>query len=736
MTFDPRALLLLLLISVPAVGRAATVPVELRVSQGVFASGVQRIGLNLGGRSSWGAEQLGSNIIQNPGFEGVVDGALATLTSVRGKRLSLGRDATYRSAGFWNGASLTFRTGKSAGKRVHVVAFEKNVANREETVLTDQELQAEPGDVVALTRTDDGSEPTQWWIHANSPHCPLGPPRPGSPGRRSITLCPVGAQPAELNSFLDTITGRAGKLLLIHGKWRFSFWSEAAEANALLRVSFGREHAKPFFVRTHEQNKSWQKTTIEFDASDAGPSGVLQLAFSASNGPVRLDDVSLARVADGDFPFRKEVVQTLERLRPGYLRDWQGQLGDSLENRMATEFGRRASRYRSESPNDAHFDYSIPEFLQLCHRVDSSPWIVLPTTLSDEEFQQLGTYLQVAERRFGFREILVEFGNENWNPLFSVAGIQNPARHTEAAARAFYYLRKGAGPSVPIRTVMNAQYANPAAFEKLAQLSTADVVAVAPYFAYDLPAKASSDQVDSILFTSAEGALHQLSSSATTNHKEIAVYEVNLHTVNGTAPKAERDQLVLSNAVGSALAKRLIEFMLSGVRRQCVYSLAGYDSFTSDGKGLVQLWGVARDMASAPRLRPTGLALELLNKSVQNELHRVRAVQNGSDAGITAIAFHSSLGWSAAIVSSRTTPTVVSLQFPSTTSHVLPSAVVTLRGNDSNRIDADGNATPPTSSTVAPVAGLYTIRVPVPARSLVVLLPPPTSKRHLTEVQQ
>jgi hypothetical protein len=736
MTFYRGALLLLLLISGRAQGPAVPIPVvELRVSPEVFVSGAQRIGMNLGGRSSWGAEQLGSNIIQNPGFEGVIDGALATVTSVHGKTLSLGRDATHRNNVFWNGASLAFRTGKSAGKRVHVVAFEKNAASREETVLAEVELPAEPGDVVALTRTDDGSEPTQWWIHANSPHCPLGPPRPGSPGQRSFTLCPVGAQTAELNSFLDMITDRAGKLLPIQGKWRFSYWSKAAGGSALLRVSFGREHAKPFFVRSHEQDKAWRKTTIEFDANDAGPNGVLQLQFSASGGPVRLDDVSLAREADGEFPFRKEVVDTLERLRPGYLRDWQGQLGDSLENRMANQFARRASRYRSGLPSDAHYEYSIPEFLQLCRRVDASPWIVLPTTFSDAEFQQLGAYLRVAQGRFGFREILVEFGNENWNPLFSAAGIQNPARHSEAAARAFYHLRKGAGASVPIHTVINAQYANPAGFEKVAQLNAADVVAVAPYFAYDLPLKASPDQVDSLLFTSSEVPLHQLSSVAGANHKELAVYEVNLHTVNGTAPKAERDQFVLSNAAGSALAKRLIESMLSGVRRQCVYALTGYDSFTSDGKGLVQLWGVARDLAAAPRLRPTGLAVELLNKSVQSELHLVRAVQTGSDTGITVIAFRGSLGWSAAIVSSRASESVVNLQFPSASGDVLPTVIET-SGNDSSRVDADVSTTSSVSSAAVLVTGLHTIHVPVPARSLVVLLPPSACKKLYSGAQR
>jgi hypothetical protein len=737
MTFHSLAMLIILLISAwgeaPATAMSA---VELRVSPEALASGVQRIGMNLGGWSSWGAEQLGSNILQNPGFEGVVDGALARVASVQGKRLSLGRNGSYSGDGFWNGAYLTFRTGRSAGKRVRVLTFEKNASSQEETLVTENEMQAAPGDVVALTRSVDGEAPTQWWIQANAANCPLGPARPGSPGQRSVTLCPVGTQSAELNSFLDTITARAGKLLPIEGKWRFSFWSAGVERNATLRVSFGREHAKPFFVQTNGQEKAWRKTTIEFNANDAGPDGVLQLQFVASRGAIRIDDVSLSREGDGDFPFRREVVETLKRMRPGYLRDWQGQLGDSLNNRLATPFARRASRYRSDSRNDAHYEYSIPDFLLLCQRVDSSPWIVLPTTFSDEEFQQLGEYLRVAQRRFRFREILVEFGNENWNPLFSTAGIQDPLRHQEAAARAFVHLRQGAGSSVPLRAVLNAQYANAAGFEALTRHAPADIMAVAPYFAYELPASTGADQADSILFASAEEQLRHLHSIAAANQKEMAVYEVNLHTVKGSANKAERDQFVLSQAAGAALAKRLIEAMLSGVRTQCVYSLSGYDSFIADGKGLVQLWGVARDLAGAPRLRSTGLAVELLNRSVQSEVHSLRAIREGSDSGLTAVAFRGPLGWSAAIVSSRSYETDVTLLFPAASDAKLPHAVAYLRGEKSNRADAGTNGTLPVLPTSAQVAaGLHSIRVQVPARGMAILLPSSSMKELPREVR-
>ncbi|HEU4414452.1 MAG TPA: hypothetical protein VFT65_06675 [Candidatus Angelobacter sp.] len=719
----PILLILLLLIQANNPGsETAVTSVDLQVSADVKARDVQHIGVNLGGWSSWGAEQLGSNIIQNPGFEGVIDRALATVKSIQGARYVLGQDATWRPEGFWRNAELNFRTGQSAGKSVHIVGSERDNQTRQETVIAEFALPAAAGDVVSLTRTSDLDPPTQWWIGTENADCPPGPARPGSPGVRSFTLCPTTSTPAQLNSFLDTITARAGKLLPVDGAWQFSFWTMAVGAGPRLHVSFSR--GSPFFSRWILPGGSWRRVTIRFNAVDTGPDGPLQLHFEATGpGLVRLDDLSLVRAEDRDFPFRNEVINTLALLQPGYLRDWQGQLGDTLANRMAPPFERRAVRYRSGNRDDAHYEYSIPEFLELCHRVHCNPWIVLPTTFSDTEARQLGEYLRAAQEHFQFHEILVEFGNENWNPLFATAGIQDPRLHGEAASRAFDFLRQGTGGSVPLRTVINAQFANPASFAEFARYASADMVAVAPYFAYDLPDAASSAQLDSLLFASANSALTQMSSVASIHRQELAVYEVNLHTVGGTAGTLERNRMVLSAAAASALAKRLIEAMLSGARRECVYSLSGYDSTLRDRKGLVQLWGVARDLASTPHLRASGLALEMLNESIQGEAHEIHAAGSApSRNDLTGVAFRGTAGWSVALVSSRTRPVEVNLLFPAT-ADTLPAELLTLSAD--KEIDGTGSSAGQAVSIhrTKVVANEHSIKVLVPPRTLVVLLP-------------
>jgi hypothetical protein len=684
---------------------------------------VRRIGMNLGMWTSWGAEQLGSNIIKNPGFEGLMDGALSRIQSAHETTMVLYGMAVHRPDGFWNGASINIRTGISAGKSARIKECHRGIGGNDAMyAVLDSAIVAAPGDVAALSKVDDASAPSQWWLSEDQKHCLSGSPRPGSPGLRALVLCSTESKRAEANSYLDGITSRGGKMLPIRGKWRFSFWSRTLQGVPQLTVSFTRTGSRPFFARRVKPQAAWRRTVVDFDATDTSPDGPLQLQLSTlGNGRTAVDDVSLSRISDGTFPFRYEVVAALNALRPGYLRDWQGQLGDSISNRLAPPFGRRASRYRSDKLEDAKYEYSVPEFLQLCARVGASPWLVLPTTASDGEYQELGTYLARSQRRMHFPEILVEFGNENWNPLFGDAGIQDAKRHSEAAARAFLYVRKGAGQFVPLRTVVNAQFADAPAVAKLMQERVSDMVAVAPYFAYELPPIADDGRIGETLFATARETFHQLENTAKQNRVELAVYEVNLHTIGGRANAAERDRFVLSAEAGSALAMRLIDGLSSGLRRQCVYTLAGYDAYTADHIGFVQLWGVVRDLAGPPRLRATGLAVSMLNRTIQEAMHNVAPAATDQSGNLTAVAFKGNRGWSAAIVSGRTEPVEVTLSFAAMRGEALPVTAFTLTQNISNGSKRVSSAyrSPITLHDSTSTA----VQVRVPPRSLVILLP-------------
>ena len=235
-----------------------------------------------------------------------------------------------------------------------------------------------------------------------------------------------------------------------------------------MSVSFSRlgpSSSVSFVSQSIAVSAAWQQTVINFTASDTGPVGTLALSFIASGAAgsqVRLDDVTLERVSDLPSPFRAEVVGALTALHPSYLRDWQSQLGDTLTNRLASSFARSPARYRPDPDGSQQlFLYSLPDFLALCNQIGAQPWIVVPTTFYDSEFAALGTYLANAQTTYNFSEIVVEFGNENWNSDFRPAGIENPVPMGQLANRAFSVIRQAAGSSVPLHFEVNSQFVNP-----------------------------------------------------------------------------------------------------------------------------------------------------------------------------------------------------------------------------------------------------------------------------------
>ncbi|MDX2034423.1 MAG: hypothetical protein SF339_27355 [Blastocatellia bacterium] len=652
-------------VSTPTSQAAAAGDADFLVETTTRVKDVKRLGANLGLWTYWGAEQLMSNVLKNPGFEGLIDRAVVIVS--RADRQGFSDDTTWlgRADGFWTGAEFEVRTGLSAGVRGRIGGSRKAGANGlPEFTTVGEAPQLVPGDVISLTRETESELPTQWWYPPESTSYVMperNDRRPNSAGRRSLAIKPPADRAVEIISFLDTIGERAGKLLPVRGAWRLSFWSRACAGRPSINVEFRRAGSPAFLNRTIAPTDGWTKTTLDFTADDRGPAGTLELHVRASgaNACVLLDDVELGAVQNDGFPFRAEVVQALQQLRPGYLRDWQGQMGDTLANRLAPAFGRRASRYRPDN-DGTDFGYSLPEFLDLCTKLDSLPWIVVPPTFTDEELQGLGRYLNTQSR---FAEIVVEFGNENWNSTFRPAGIPDPIAHGAAATRAFEKIRAGAGPHLPLRMTINGQHTNAEYTGRFAQFApTADLMALGPYFQYSLMAGATSAQWLNDLFASTTS--NQLMDEARQLGplgKELAIYEINLHTTEGNASAAERDPLTTGAASGSAVARVMLDSLGLGVRRQCIYTFSGYDAWLSNYSGFVKLWGIVRDVGETERFRPTGLALSMINQVIAGDL-----MQSANQSGVQAeiYPFRSKGAWSAAVVSTSSVDRVITVRFP------------------------------------------------------------------------
>ena len=632
---------------------------------------VPRLGLNLGEWTGWGAAQLVGNVIRNPGFEGTIDRAIVIVKEASRFGFLDDNHWTARPDGFWNGANFQVLSGASAGMSDMIaLSLAKGEQGLPEFKVSGQTPPLQPGDAISLSLVNDQALPGQWWFPSDSlpgqfsvvyDHLP-----PKTSGKRALSLNPMIGKPATVFNYLDSISSRAGKMLPINEQWKLRFWAKKTSGEVKLSVRFRRlNNSQPFLLDgIVELNDNWQLIERDFNAEDNGAAANLELALIAEgNGRVIIDDVELVAQTESNSAFRAELVAALKQLRPGYLRDWQGQLGDSFNNRVASPFGRRNSRYRPG--NESTFSYGLPEFLQLNVEIGSQPWVVLPTTLEDEELRQLGRYLRKKIDDYGFSEVIVEFGNENWNPLFRAAGIQNSGIHAFVANRAFEMLLQGAGNRSKLMTVVNSQYANPWITGKLVEnATTIDGVAIAPYFFYKF------DQNDDGLqkLFDQDDLYNEHLAKANANGKELLVYELNLHTTQGNANTLTRNHVVNSAAAGAALAKRLLTGLDYGITRQMLYTLAQYDAYIDNSQGdrqLVELWGIARDLSDKNvHLRATGQAMALLNAILPADKHPLANLQPNKSKEVKISAFHNQQGWSLALVSSQAETQNIRVDFP------------------------------------------------------------------------
>jgi hypothetical protein len=628
------------------------------LSLGTPLGELPRIGVNLGGRSVWGAEQLMRNVLRNPGLEAVLDGTLIVVGKVDAHGVEDDTTWTARAPGFWVGARFEVLSGPAAGQQGRVMDNQRSGPNRPDRLtLQPQPVALQRGDVIALQGGNDNTPAPLWWTQGHV--LASADTRPGSPGQRAIRLLGSARQPASLLHHLDSIGARAGKLLPVQGPWRLTLWARAGSTGATLRLRFARQGKAAWVDQQVPLGTTWQAIDLPFDARDDGPAGPLMLSLTADQGEVLVDDLFLG--AQGDTPggFRHELVQTLKALRPGYLRDWQGQLGDTAANREAHPFARRPTRYRL-GQQEAQFAYSLPEFLALAAAVGARPWVVLPATSTPEQARAFGQALRRGWQRHGFDEIVVEHGNEHWNVVFRPAGIADTATLAAVADRAFLALREGAGIGPPLHRVLGAQHVNPVAAQRLARHSAhSEGIAVAPYFHYRQDASDSTEAaLDRALNEDAQPLRLSVAGVAdvASRAKSVDVYEVNFHTTAGTATPAQRNAVLGHPAAGAALMRRLLQAASLGVHRQAVYTIAGFDTFTEQ-RELVELFGITRDLAQVGQWRPTGDAVRALNAIAGGAAHAAEC-RGTACASITAMAFGGGARW--AIVNAASIPVVVS----------------------------------------------------------------------------
>lgn len=643
----------------------------LKVKEEPLVPSSQRIGVNLSYWTTYGAEQYMRNILKNPGFEGQIDRIVVIVQRKDENSFSDG-SGLGQNDGDWNGATYDVRSGPAAGQTGKIEkSLKAGFGGLPQYFVEGALPDLNENDVVVLTKFTNPEPVQQWWVSQKSlPYVKVDETnhRPQSAGHQSLLLAPADGNSAEINFYLDMLTDQYGKLLTLKGPWRLSFWIKKEGGEAEVNTFFRRINANTFVKKEFQPTSEWEKMEFDFNPEDNGPNGPLQFQISANgeNVKVYLDDIALGPIqSEGENAWREDVVDMLKKMRPAYLRDWQGQTSDTFENRIASDDARKNYMQRNfGGQGSSNFSYSIPDFLSLCQQVQANPWIVIPTTLSDEELEGLGNYLAVHANQDQFSEVLVEFGNENWNWLFRSQGIPLPASHGPVAERAFHLVAKGAGPNVPLRKAINGQYANPGMCEEFLNGSpSADILGIAPYFFNQMEAGTSDKEILQDLFSVNDQNYQKISSFLGKTEKKLGVYEINLHTTTGNAPTSERDRFVPSAAAGSALGKHLLVALENKASPVCVFCLAQIATKATEApnNGEIPLWGICRDVSTTKRLRPTGLAVQMINQVIAGSIHSATAEK---ETPIKATAFRTADQWSAAVVSSHPEAATVTLQFP------------------------------------------------------------------------
>ncbi len=640
---------------------------------------VDRIGINLGNWTSWSTEQFGNNIVMNPGFEGQIDRILVVVSQA--DTSSFSDEAGWGYPNYtWNEAEFQIRTGQSAGKRGIVKRSLNSGENGFPQYFSQKSLPPiEANDIIVLTKVRRPDPVDLWSVNStNTVSTSSEQARPNSLGNQSIHLSPTATTKASLSYSVDTMSERSGKGIHIEGKWRFSVWAKGEKPEGELFVLFQRKsNSKPFFKKRLDLTTDWQEYIIDFHGTDTSSSEDLTLTFATVHpqNSVWIDDLYLGPQLKQDRPFRKDVIDALKQLNPSYIREFPS-TGDTWENRVATPQERKTWLMRlAGGRSEIVFSYSLPEFLSLCEEVGSNPWIILSPTLSNYETQEFGSFLSKHANTSIFSNVILEFGNENWNWLYRPTGIPYYKQHGALSQHLFELVSHSAGPKVSLEKLVNGQFSAPwESLQFLEQTPNADGLAVAPYFMHTLDNATPDTDALKLLFSQDLLPLQETANETFARDKKLAIYEVNLHTTQGNAKGYERNRLVTCAAAGTALAKNLLNYMKAGANPIMVYNLAQFDTPTWEVEGYVHLWGIVRDFGPPLRMRPTGLAVQLLNQVIDGSLHRLIPIKNKNPAfdKLTLAAFKNRDSWKLAVASESDQPTTFSIEFPEDT-HSIPN---------------------------------------------------------------
>ncbi|HKN19863.1 MAG TPA: hypothetical protein VJX73_00520 [Terracidiphilus sp.] len=667
-TFRGKILLALLVVSATLPARAQVMNggtpdvTHLRVTDDVILAKVTRLGVNLGEQNFYDSGQMLKNLLsRNPEFAGMTYRSIFNCESGGVGRCVDRRPGIQFPADFWSGASYEILEGTAQGHRGTVTAGAPG-ASGFALMLNSGGMAISAGDWIAVEKDFPGDPGVGWWptMHGGArlelEHTDLPP---GVPVHQALLIDAAGAgQSADLNAYFDSMAGRS--FVHLRGRYRLSFRAKALSGSttgstagaSTMHVHVGRlvPGLRRYVDMDIPLTPAWAEYSEEFTANETAlPAAAVETGFNVSRGSVLLSDVTLEQVggdATNHTAFRDEVVETLKELHPGVLRLMESDagLGSTVDNLLSNPAARERSGYRASFKPSDDVAVGIPEFLELCREIGAEPWIVAPTAMSLAETRKLAEYMAGSAKTPGgalradagrskpwtqaFRTIHIELGNETWNPDFRGEAIEDPAAYGRRANTVFAAFRAAAGPQAArFDLVVGTHAYDPGRNATLlAAAPLANSLAIAPYLMRSVNEWANDDQLYGALLAQPEemsrgGFVAEAARSA--EGRQLAVYEVNLHTTAGTAPAAILSRFTPSAAAGLAVASHMLRMMRDhGVRDEMLFSLPQYEFSRPDGTP-VRLWGSVVEMGADGRKRPQFLAESLANRAIRGDMVKV-----------------------------------------------------------------------------------------------------------------
>ncbi len=633
---------------------AAATPTRINIGDHVLRRNVKRFGINLSGQTFYDSGLMLRNLVaRNPGFEGETWQSLIHCAHLT-RTACTADTSTAWPEGFMDGAAFELATGPDAGTRGVVRTSTPSLFTFAAP------LPRRPGNGTTLIlRVSKPANPLAgWWSDfacGSSAAAELHDLPTDSASHQALRVDAArGCQRAAILSYFDSTAGHS--FVRLNGGMTLRFRAKPISGRASLAIHVDRSGEPAFLDRAVALAAGWHAYTVPFHAQDRpGQTGTVTLKFQVEGATLLLDDVSLTadEAAPNSTAFRGAVVAALRDLHPGILRfmDNGTSFGTSLDDWLAPPNGRPRTDYSTNVTQQEDISIGLQEVLQLAEAVGAEPWISLPIGLSPAEARNLIEYLAgTPQTRYGgiravrghaepwtqvFPTVHLELGNEAWNRgSFAGATIEDAAAYGERAATIFKAMRAAPGFQTARFDLVAGSWAEQpshTADEARALQGAADSLGVAPYLFNHFEAAPGMEAVYGPMlaqpeqFARAGGQMGQQAAVARVTASKLAVYEVNLGTLNGSPviTQAAIDRTVPTMGAALATADHMLLMLRElGMTDQCFFALPEFaNGFRSPGDAGpprdAPLYGAVVDMGGLTgRRRPSYYALRLLNHTL------------------------------------------------------------------------------------------------------------------------